>query len=343
MASNNLYTNKNINRENIIPALMEAGFQDVKIIFTGKPNQIQLRSDGVNFKFAAYYNTSGSTTLSGLQGQDKELFIKVADTIINHCSYSDKPSIEISLPRFSAKNLTDFLDFLKESGEETSVDKTAAYEIHRFKSRQGETLTVKAYGNGTLQLQGKFGALASDALDFLGNVLSYKDAIALQIDGFKINVSVNDILLEVEGKLPRSFHNVEEALRKQLAASLTLSKIIIALPDYGSVAFGALRGLEGFLKVELVRAGFDLSQFRDFGEYFELAHQGKFVMREAQKQHAGDAIAAKLADSYTVFNRHRHGIVHMTHEPQTSRVLETLDDAKSIIGEVFGTMESFHS
>jgi hypothetical protein len=127
----------------------------------------------------------------------------------------------------------------------------------------------------------------------------------------------------------------------QLASALALTKSEIPLMDYGAVAFPAVKGLEGVLKSELTKSGFDLTDFRDFGTYFESKVVGQYVMRTDYATHAKEPHAAEFANCYTVYYRQRHTLAHMNADPETSRVLATMLEAKSVVTSIFHTIERF--
>lgn len=184
--------------------------------------------------------------------------------------------------------------------------------------------------------------LAAHAIDFLGNVLTYKESIDLQLKTFKVEMTVDAALDELSGRLPNSYTKLGETVKAQFASSLALTKAQLQLADFGAVAFPALRGMEGVLKGELTKAKFDLSRFKNFGEYFEPgAAVGTFVMRSDQALHAKEPRAASLAKIYTLLHSQRHGIAHMDSDPETSRVLASMNEAKSIVDSVFVTIEGF--
>jgi len=93
----------------------------------------------------------------------------------------------------------------------------------------------------------------------------------------------------------------------------------------------------------LTNAGFDLTRFKDFGEYFEPSTVGRYVMKPLHTTVAKEPRATALAETYTLFHNQRHGIAHMGSDPETSRVLATMNEAKSIVNAVFGSIELFYT
>jgi hypothetical protein len=183
--------------------------------------------------------------------------------------------------------------------------------------------------------------LAAHAIDYLSNVLSYKESISLQLSTFKVEMTVDAALDGLAGKLSKSYSKLGDTVRAQFASALALTKVEMDLADFGAIAFPALRGMEGVLKCELTNAGFDLRNFRDFGEYFESVSVGKYAMKALHAATANEPRATELAQIYTLYYKQRHGLAHMNPDPETSRVLTTMNEAKSIVNDVFGSIERF--
>lgn len=342
MATNNPFSNLSINRKSIEQVVKDGGYADFEYKLVGTLFHLSCSKDSRNIKIAVYENKNGSTTLSCLQGQDKVAFAEIATLISTKCATGAPEKVEFSVRKFDPKLATDFFAFLaSESIEVTQQNPSKHCTQHRFRGNQGDTLTVNFYTTGTLQCQGQGGMLAAHAIDYLGNVLTYKETIDLQLKTFKVEMTVDAALDGLAGTLSKSYQYLGETVRAQFASALALTKVEIALADFGAIAFPALRGMEGVLKCELTNAGFDLTKFGDFGEYFESALVGQYTMKALHVGIAKEPRATELAQIYTLFHKQRHGLAHMRSDPETSRVLTTMDEAKSIVNDVFGSIERF--
>jgi hypothetical protein len=293
---------------------------------------------------AVYENKDGTTTLSRL-AMDAAVFEKVAEAIRKGCGLGEGGRFDVTIPRFPSESFGSLLEFLAEEKVQTEHDAVEHnYRMVRLRSPQGDKLTIKLFDNATLHMQGRRAMLAAMALDFLSSVLNYERAVAAQLDTFKVDIRLADVYDEIEGRLPAANLRVNDVVRAQLTTALMLSKVNIELPDYAPVAFPALKGLEGFLKAELKKAGLDPAQGATFGEYFEqkaggVGHQ----MREPQGSHVGEPRASMLAECYTVYSDERHGIAHVGTEPRFTRTLPDLMTAQSIVTKVFRSIEDFCS
>lgn len=342
MASSNPFSNLSINRKTIEQVIADNGFSDFGYKQVGNLFHLSCSKNSKSIKVAVYENKNGSTTLSCLNGQDKVVFAEIATLISQKCAIGAPEKVEFSVRKFDPKLTPDFFAFLAtESIEVTQQNPNPTCTQNRFRGKQGDTLTVNFYTNGTLQCQGQGGMLAAHAIDYLGNVLTYKESIDLQLKTFKVEMTVDAALDGLAGKLSKSYPRLGETVRAQFASALALTKVEIALADFGAIAFPALRGMEGVLKSELTNAGFDLTKVSAFGEYFEQSAVGRYAMKALHASHAKEPRASALAEIYTLFNRQRHGIAHMGADPETSRVLTSMDEAKTIVKDVFDSIEGF--
>jgi hypothetical protein len=340
--SNNPFASLNLDREKISPCVEAFTRSPVTYGPAGNLFHLVTSYTGKPLKMAVYENKNGTTTLSCLAGQDKAAFQAIAAEVASKCKVSEAALLEVSLNKVPPNSVAELLKYLSTLDLQSYDEVAKSHHTQiRIVGKQGDTLTIKRFDNGTLQLQGRHALLASHAMDFLTTVLPYKEAIDLQIKGFDVKSSVDSVLHELAGVLPVSISKLGTTVRAQLASALALTKSEINLADFGAVSFPALRGLEGFLKAEMTNAGFDLTNFKDFGEYFEQKIVGKYEMRGMHALVAKEPKATKLACCYTLYKNERHGIAHMNADPETSRVLTSMTQAKSVVTSVFGTIEQF--
>lgn len=342
MATNSLFSNLKINRKAVEQVLVSSGYANFSYKPAGNMFHLSCTKDSKNIKLGVFENKNGTTTLTCLAGQDKALFTELASLIREKCATGAPGKVEFSVRNVKSDAVASFLSFLAtECVEVSEHEPTPKCKQHRCIGKQGDTLTVNVFTNGTVQCQGAGGMLAAHAIDYLSNVLTYKESISLQLSTFKVEMTVEAALDGLAGKLSKSYSKLGETVRAQFASALALTKVEMELADFGAIAFPALRGMEGVLKCELTNAGFDLAKFSDFGEYFESASVGQHRMRALHAAVANEPRATELAQIYTLFHKQRHGLAHMGADPETSRVLTTMDEAKSIVHDVFGSIEHF--
>ena len=343
MASNNPFAKLTIDRKGMLTTVEGLGASEISYQQTGGNLQLSFVLDGKHFKMAVYENKDGTTTLSALNGQDKAVFEKAAIAIKTGCALGEAGRFEVSLSRMPGEHSQQLVDYLKTQANVEREAEESTHSLLKLRGTQGDVLTIKRYKNGTVQLQGRRAMLAAQAQDFLTNVLPYQEAVQLQIDTFAVPIKAEQVMSELAGMLPNSHDKLGQTVRAQFASALTLTKVNIALPDYGAIAFPAVRGLEGFIKAGLGKMGFEVPKRDSFHEYFE---QGKaaqsFNMRKEAAEKAGEPCATRMAECYTLYYKQRHGIAHMDADPETSRVIASPDEARGIVREVFGLIEKYH-
>ena len=348
MASNNPYSKRQLDRAMFQPTLQGIGARDFSYARVGNAFHMSFRLDETQYLIEVYENRDGSTTLARRGTVDKESYTRVAEILVENCTRGDGKNFSISIPRFPSEDFESLKSFLVEDEHTDGVgavlihnEPSGGAELYRYQGPQGHRLTIKWFSNGTLQLQGLRTIMAAEVLDFLATVLTYERAVRSQLDTYKVDVSVQEVSDELEGRMPNAFSRLHEVVRAQLVSSLALTKVEITMPDYGGVAFPALRGLEGFLKHELANVGFDVKRARDFGEYFKVDVPNRYKMRPEYADVAGEPAAGLLAVCYTFFHGQRHGIAHVGAALEATRILGSLDEAVRIVTEVLGVIEDF--
>jgi hypothetical protein len=125
----------------------------------------------------------------------------------------------------------------------------------KLQGQQGDTLTIKQYTNGTLQLQGKPIYLYKEALYFLVELCDAENIIKAQEEFHKIQINKGGIDYEYEALLKNSHVFLGETLKQIILPSFTLKKISIELTDYSLFVFPALRVLRDILNNYLSQRG----------------------------------------------------------------------------------------
>jgi hypothetical protein len=343
MATNNVFGKLTLDRKGMIPAVAGLGGADIAYQRTGSNMQLSCNFEGRPFKMAVYENKDGTTTLSALAGQDRAVFETTALAIKTACSFGEAGRFEVSLSKVPQEHAQQLVDYLKTEGTVEREADENSYSILKIRGQQGDILTIKRFKNLTVQLQGRHAMMASRAHDFLTTILPYQIAVQLQIDTFAVPIKAEQVMDELQGILPFSHDKLGTTVRAQFASALTLTKVNVALPDYGAIVFPAVRGLEGFIHEGLYGLGFQVPKRDAFHEYFEQGNTAKsFVMRKEAAETAGEPRATRLAECYTFYYNQRHGIAHMEADPEMSRVISTAEEAKGIVREVFDFVEKYH-
>lgn len=343
-ASNNPYKDLQIDRSLMQESVQNVGMENYKYVQIGTLFHMSFIYKKSPYCISVYENKNGTTTLSAQMKTPEylEVFSMVAETIKAACAAGTGGRCEVVIPKFEAANWVALLGYLTEQSSAVESDKVEnGYRIVRLKGQQGDVLTLKYYDNKTLQLQGRSAMLAAMGLDFLASVLSYEDAVTVQLTTFSVPIKLKDIRLEVEGRLPMSFARVSGVVQAQLTTALALSKLDIDLPDYTPVAFPALKGLEGFLKSELNASNFQSHLIGSFGEYFEQGSGHDYKMKSLHAKHAGEPAATLFGKCYTILHDERHSLAHLGTGEHNTRILPNLSAAQAIVSKVLNSIEDF--
>jgi hypothetical protein len=345
MASSNPYSKLHLNTRAFESVIEAQGGTNYTYKKAGNSFQLSAEISGVIYLIAVYENSDGTTTLSRIGNEEqKKGFDFIADLLTKHCKESDGGPFELSLIKVSDEHFGRLVDYLVTAREEDGIGAEKTEEpgtnqtTFRFKAPNGNKITIKRFTNKTVQFQGVRTKLASQLVTFLSEVLSFKDAVSAQLTTYQVEVTTEQLRDELEAKIPAACRHIDDVIKSQLASSIGLMKVHIALPDYGAVAFPALRGLEGFLWQELSKLGFDVKRAKDFGEYFE--QQGpKFAMKPVQAFHSKEPAAALLAETYELLHKQRHSVAHIGKSLIDTRILATLDDARQVVRQVLDNIE----
>lgn len=341
---NKQFKSLSLRREGIIPSLQDFGVSNINYVKKNASGHHHLQGiyEGKNILLNIFETKDGTTTIGHAAGHDQAIFELLASEIVAQCSYSEKKRFELSIPKFEAESLQGLLDYLETEGASKQEEKKlpCGGTQTRWAGPNGDTLTIKAFNNKTLQFQGKHAHLASLVWDYLINILSLEESLKKQIETYDIGATVEDIKDELAAKIPTAHHFISDAVRKQISSALALCRVNLPLEDFGALAFPALRGLEGFIKQILIRSKLSPGDKTFVGEYFESKLVGQWVLTTQYREHVGALNADVLAASFTLYANQRHGLFHMDATPETSRILGTADEARAIVESVLDTIEN---
>lgn len=342
--SNKQFKSLNLRREKIVPALQDFGVSNINYVKKSASGHHHLQGvyEGNDILLNVFETKDGTTTIGHASGYDQPVFERLATEIVARCSYSDKKNFELSIPKFTAESLLVLLDYLASEGASKQEEKElpCGGTQTRWAGPNGDTLTIKAFNNKTVQFQGKHAHLASLVWDCLINVLSLEESLKKQIETYDIGVTVEDIKDELAARIPTAHIFISDAVRKQISSALALCRVNLPLEDFGALAFPALRGLEGFIKQVLIRGKLNPGDKTFVGDYFESKIVGQWVLTSQYLEYVGAPNADVLAASYTLYAKQRHGLFHMDATPETSRILGSAVEAKAIVNSVLDTIEN---
>lgn len=285
-------------------------------------------------KLKLFHLGNGTYTIGYLSGFCKETFNAVAAKLKEECGGEVVP-FNYSKSGLAPK-LEEILDFLIHEGATIEDDKRlSTHRQMRLRGVQRDTLSIKAFNNGTVQFQGKNLYLAASLCDYLTNVLDLDDAIASRIEIYSIPLTVQEIKEDFDARAPVSSTSIHirDSVRAQLSSALALTRVEMPIDDQSFIAYPALRGLEGFMKDLLVYAGFNPQPTADFGDYI---HNNQ--MRGDQAAHAGEKVTATMNRCYPIWSDQRHRLFHMDAPSNSSRILSSAE-ARDLVNRIITLIE----
>jgi hypothetical protein len=339
MAVKNPYLDLFINLEQIQEVVTTAGATDV-LFNRENPKELHLSFtyNGASTLIRLYPKNGGTCTIGKAPGRSAnfELF---AEAIKNNCCPVVQQRFECTqkLKQGEFDNLCEFLR--EEAVTIEELNKETHCRVFAATGPSGDKLRIKYFNNTSTQFQGRYLQTACLVNDFLCQVLDRTEIVSKQIENFKIPISKNQIEEELLHKMPVSNGYVHELVMKQIACSLTLSKIDVAMEDYSSITHSALRALEGFL-FQILMVNFKPENGTNVGNYFEPVPGRGYKLTEDRVSTCGHPeMAGVLGECYTYFHEYRHGLFHVRPTIVGTTTIN-MAEARTIIDTVCNLIET---
>lgn len=333
----------NIDRDKIGNVLNENYSKNFDISLEEKPNNLWVyKFKGTGVKPAilnVYYVNDGTTTLHYKLGANQELSLEIASLIKDSCSIKEFKSNSFYLKSIRNVDFETILEYLALENEIESDAANTKGRIVKIKGKQGDKITLHHFSNGAFQAQGKPRMIFNDVIAILSEVMPFKDIVNSQLEFYETNLTADDILGELEARLPISSPYLLEKVKSVLSPSLALRKFVVELDDFSAFAFPVLRGLEGVLKQIYLDNGIVIGK-EGFGEYLHIDGSGLNVTLTNKTKiiiNCGKTHKA-ICDIYSFYNYNRHGLFHMDGTVVTSRILNRTE-AENIINNALNLIE----
>lgn len=296
--------------------------------------------NGTEFLMKIFVCGDGKCTIGYATGYDLDTHDLIAAHIRKTCGFGSTAPVNISVPRFPPEDSEHLLEFLEEGAKKVLDERRAECRIVRFKGPLNDSLTLKLFNNGTIQLQGIHGQVAGRALDLIQTLLPLDQVLAHQKAVYEVPISVDQIRHDLEARIPHAHDYLHDVVRIQLSSAFALTKVGIALEDYAAIAFPALRSLEGFcFQLLSEEAGVQPNKLKKLGDFF---HQIGTQWRVVSIYHgtASTEVQAALVRCYKLWLTHRHRLFHMDSVLNTTRILDTREEAVAIVDAVLDAIEA---
>ena len=334
----------NIDRDKIGKVINENYASKFDISLEEKPNNLwvyKFKGTGIQPAILnVYYVNDGTTTLYYKLGANQDLSLEVATLIKDNCSIKEFKSNSFYLKSIRDVDFETILEYLALENEIENDDANDKGRIVKVKGKQGDKITLHHFSNGAFQAQGKPRMIFNDVIAILSEIMPFKDIVNSQLEFYETNLTADDILGELETRLPISSQYLLDKVKSVLSPSLALKKFVVELDDFSAFAFPVLRGLEGVLKQIYFDNGIVIGK-EGFGDYLQIDSRGIGVTLKnstTSKISCGKTHKA-ICDIYSFYSYHRHSLFHMDGTIETSKILNRTE-AESIINMALNLIES---
>ncbi len=291
-----------------------------------------------------YERGDGKFTLTFKTGKNHQLSEQVAKHVAEQCACDPVVTKPLSLKSISEADWT----FLQESlvADGFALQEEPLEHGKRFKvaGPGKDHVYLHRFNTGAFLMQGKTrGAYSAvvQALSYTGT--EQKELIDSQLATINVKgVESNTLLTELEGRIPSAWQKMDETVKTILAPALLVHKMSVDIPDYSLMAFPALRGLEGAIKDLFGRKGYYLGSKLNVGDQFDSTSRHVKADVKAKIGNCADTSeAAELV--YSVFSKHRNGLLHVDNVLATTRIIEKQSEAAQIVDQSLHAIENAYA
>lgn len=213
-----------------------------------------------------------------------------------------------------------------------------------FVSEIGDKLTLHTYSNHKILVQGKPLYLYNEFLSYVSYSpkVEMNDIVSATNAFVDTNTDVDEARTRMSEMMPVAYAGkVDPVIWKLFSPSVTLIGVEKKLEDYSCFTFPALRALEAYLKYLFSEKDIVIDETNNFGSAFTKNADGKMVVIHKYAADIADAdYVEALEEVYNYFRANRHVIFHVNQILIATKVIESKQEATSIINEVAALIES---
>lgn len=293
---------------------------------------------------AVYYTKDGLTTLTPQGAPNTHAVARdCCERVRQQCAYATEiKSINETFKGIPADSVEYLICCLQDDWKytvEQTKDKTAIK--YKVTSVQGDQVSLTHHiTTGTLQVQGKELMAADTVMNILAGAMNLADVVGWKKRLYKVDIDPGMVTYEMQALLPTATSYIGDDIASVVAPALILRRVDIALTDYTSYVFPALRGLEGYIKKLMAEKGLIANNKDGLGYYFTAPNQ---LAEEYRHVIGCEKTCRALERSYDFYVRHRHGLFHMDATQATSRIIAKRTEANELILEAFRVIETTYA
>ncbi len=331
-----------LNREKISETIKLLA-EKYEVSIAEKPNGL------VVYKFCAtgipsaslniYSINDGTTTLQYKTGSNHELSLEIANFIKDNSLIQEFKSNSFYLKAIREEDFNVLIEFLSEENTIESDNIVKNHRIVKIKGHQGDTITIHRHSNNSFQAQGKPRLLFNDVICLLSDLMPFKEVIASQLEFYETHLTSNDIIGELENRLPISWKYIDDKIKSILSPSIAITKVDLKLDDYSFFAFPSLRALEGVMKQFFKNNNILISNKDGFGEYIYIRGTTSILTDKSKEEIKCLKTQKAICDIYSFYAVNRHSIFHVDGTIVNTKVL-THNEAMHIIDSSIKLIEN---
>jgi len=335
-----------IKRDKIGPVLEEIAFDhEVKI---EKVNddffRFVLVKDGQQAnKLNVYYLKDGATSITWHECKNKESSKVIAEQIAEKCKFENVLSVSVRIRTMETNSLDELLLFLKDyCGATISDPKNLTNGVqYEVRSVYGDKAYINYYNNKSFNVQG-----TSEIIEGLSSYLTFGEIVEATLKEVELEGFDKPTVIQLyEARFPNADGYLPETVKNIIIPTFVVQRLgetMDGIEDFSFMVFPILRGVEGCIKCLFLEHGINIdnhigNQFHDPFKTgnFELLGKHKAVITSLESE-----ILEKL---YNYHKNNRHSIFHVDDTIVTTRTVESVEIANSMINEACELIEKCYT
>ncbi len=339
-----------LNREKIDDCINEYFSNTAKIKHENTINgcNYTINIDNDEYRLSLYFKKYGKTTITYKIGKpdshekNRELAVYISKNAVY--SENSQANINYSTDKLDNDTFELILDFLKEEiGCEIEKQQLTKYQTsYKIKlTKLDDAFTINKYTTGKVHFQGRPLKIYNELYPMLCQFIDENDIVKINEELHQVRIKKSELFEELEYKLPLSYNQLNETMKKILLGSLVFRKMSVDLEDYTPFVFSSLRALEGCIKSKLVSNGINFDGKDNFYGIFEenKSRNTYELCTQVEEQINCQDTKNLLEEYYSYYAKHRHSLFHTNSAVETSRLIGTQEEANRIIDTVFELIE----
>jgi hypothetical protein len=341
----------NINR-NIITEAITNYDSELSINIVDKKKffqyEISKNAEMVN-KLNIYYIRDGKTSISWHECNNPTESERLANHIAEYCIFSNIQNTSIYIREFSEENLSSLLEFLRDfcSAEIINEKNLSNGRQYTLQSIFGDTVHINHFTNSAFNVQGKSGLMKSQVIEGLSSYLTFGELVEATLEKVDIeDLNKTEIEKLYNARFPSASQQMGDIVKSIILPVFLTERLNLQeleLPDYSFLVFPILRGLEGCIKETFNNFGINIAN-NIGGQFHDNSGTGEYKLIEKHKNEINNEVVVKSLElMYNYHRNNRHGIFHVDDTIISTRLINDLSVAHSIINETIELIEKCYT